>query len=349
MNTREISPAGPKMTRRTAVMTIGAAGVLGGCASLPNLTASEDALVTPDGGSLGRERNLIRSWGGDGGTMFETEYPRLVGLRGAWAVDALLLNGTRHGGDGGEQTAQLRLAPGEYINEMPVRTGYWFPFGEVVLFLGFRTNLGHAVAIGSSREKMTRLKNIRVLALGGRSGKLLDQITVDYIENYRPSRVVAEDAVFILEMIPPNTERTTYLSSRSKSIDAFQRVLAFEIASKMSVGATAEFAAKVNTTAELSIKSTSTSTISKTLEQELTKSQTDKFNSGKNYAFRIARYDIMEGDEGATWLLPTAEASLRPYTRKQYRDLRGAYSLITGAEQVLGLKVRREHGFQMLY
>ena len=124
------------------------------------------------------------SFGRADGLPFVQVAPSHVSLRtGAW-VDALILNGQQHGGNGGQRGDDLRLLNGEYINRAVIGAGYF------VDRLEFHTNFGRSISGGRSMTASTRrpiiLNNIRVLSIGGSSGRYLNGIDVMYCADYEP-------------------------------------------------------------------------------------------------------------------------------------------------------------------
>jgi hypothetical protein len=118
-------------------------------------------------------------FGGMGGEAFLAVAPETLQLRTGELVDALIINGEQHGGDGGEPTGSLELADGEYISALQIR------HGAEVDMLRMTTNHGRTIGGGGAGGTETNLFNIRVLMLGGRSGERLDRVQVNYCENYR--------------------------------------------------------------------------------------------------------------------------------------------------------------------
>ena len=122
------------------------------------------------------------SLGRNDGLPFVQVGPSHVSMRtGAW-VDALILNGQQHGGNGGQRGDDLRLLHGEYINRAAIGAGVY------VDRLEFRTNFGRSISGGRSMAGSTRrpiiLNNIRVLSIGGSSERYLNGIDVMYCADY---------------------------------------------------------------------------------------------------------------------------------------------------------------------
>ena len=117
---------------------------------------------------------LTARYGGLGGRSFDAATPRSLQLRAGNSVDALILNGSRHGGAGGDLGSSLQLGSGEYISRVEVR------HGNYVDRLVFTTNEGRVLSGGGGGGTLARLDGVRVTSIGGRSGDYLDYIEITY-------------------------------------------------------------------------------------------------------------------------------------------------------------------------
>ncbi len=111
------------------------------------------------------------SFGGNGGTEFPLEAVKSIAIRHGVNVDAIVVNGTKHGGSGGTATKTLELAAGEYINKIEVSSSLF------VNYLKITTNKGNSIE-GGKKDGKTETIGGEVLAIGGRQGNLLDQLKV---------------------------------------------------------------------------------------------------------------------------------------------------------------------------
>jgi len=109
--------------------------------------------------------------GGGGGNKFAPSKIDSIAIRHGNKVDAIIINGQKHGGDGGKKTQTLTLGENEYINKLVVR------HGEVIDYLGVYTNTGRSIGGGGSGGRQTILEGI-ILRIGGRSGNKLDCLEV---------------------------------------------------------------------------------------------------------------------------------------------------------------------------
>lgn len=115
-----------------------------------------------------------RSFGGNGGSPFPLYNPLSFGGRSGALVDNIILNGQSNGGGGGLRET-ITFADNEYINSFTIRSG------KFVDSFGFTTNKGRSWGpYGGSGGNLTTLNNIFVLGIGGRSGRLVDALTIRY-------------------------------------------------------------------------------------------------------------------------------------------------------------------------
>lgn len=122
--------------------------------------------------------------GSNDGMPFPPTAPFHLSMRAGDWIDALILNGHQHGGDGGESGDVLTVLPGEFINRAVIGAGVY------VDWLEFHTNLGRSISGGRGMSALSgtplSLDNIRVLKIGGRSSVYLNRIEVMYCADYEP-------------------------------------------------------------------------------------------------------------------------------------------------------------------
>jgi len=216
---------------------------------------------------------ITQAVGGDGGKPFDIEAINEIGVRSGERIDALFLNGNRHGGGGGRERERFTLTNGEYINYISVR------HGRLIDRLEFRTNLGRTMRHGGGGGRQTEFKDIRVLGLGGRSGNELDKLRIHYIENYEPSLVEPGRQTAILGIVPQGERIETFVSSRVSRLNSTRRLFETTFSAEQSNSAEAslgsgkgEFVAKTNST--FGFSQTITSEFIKQLETEEIQSET---------------------------------------------------------------------------
>lgn len=122
------------------------------------------------------------NFGSNDGMPFPPSAPFHLSMRAGDWIDALILNGQQHGGNGGGSSNALDLLAGEYINRAVIGVGVY------VDRLAFHTNLGRSISGGRGMSASSRtsvsLDNIRMLRIGGRSGVYLNRIEVMYCADY---------------------------------------------------------------------------------------------------------------------------------------------------------------------
>ncbi len=120
------------------------------------------------------------AFGGNGGSAFETCTDiNMIGLRTGSRVDQITINGASHGGGGGSDIGTITLGSDDYICDVEIRSG------SEVDYVRFLTSDGVSIGGGGSGGSLTRLENIRVTAIGGRSGSRVDKLEITYIPNYK--------------------------------------------------------------------------------------------------------------------------------------------------------------------
>lgn len=118
-----------------------------------------------------------RTFGGSGGNAFEVTPVRTLRLRTGSMVDQIDIDGQAHGGGGGGASPLLVLESGEFINRIEIRSG------SRIDFVSFSTNRGQRVDGGGSGGRPTTLENIRLVAISGKSGSMVDSLTFLYEQN----------------------------------------------------------------------------------------------------------------------------------------------------------------------
>jgi len=146
--------------------------------------------------------------GGNGGNDFANQSPDKIGLRYGSGVDALVLNGIQHGGNGGSATSQFELDPGDYWTHVVIRSG------TNVDYLELGSKNGRVVKGGGGGGNVClNLNDVKVIKIGGRSGEMLDNIRVEYIEHYNPRAEIAKGSWQLVCSGICNQEMTTGLVS----------------------------------------------------------------------------------------------------------------------------------------
>lgn len=112
-----------------------------------------------------------QSYGRDGGDAFPMTGIKSIQIFSGSLVDAIVINGAKYGGDGGDASPVLNLASDEIIVAIDIRSG------KYVDYLEFRTSKGNKISGGGDGGDPHSLQG-SIVALGGRSGRYLDQLDI---------------------------------------------------------------------------------------------------------------------------------------------------------------------------
>ncbi|QPM92182.1 jacalin-like lectin [Pseudooceanicola algae] len=249
--------------------------------------------------------------GGDGGKSFEEKTVRSIGFRSGERVDAIILNGERHGGNGGKERPIFEMQSDEYIDEMTIWRG-----GRIHR-IKLTTSRGRAMDVGQSGGKQSiTLKDIRVLGIGGKSGEELDKLRIRYIENYKASDLIETGVSAVVSVIPQGQRIEVSTSQRVSKLSAtrqlMETVFRFETSTETSAGASnafGEFSAKVNTTFGLEV--TSQTEINEQVETEETSTETMSYTPPRGQVgLEIVQVDVFRSQDGLAWMFPTTEPAI---------------------------------------
>lgn len=265
---------------------------------------------------------VINSYGGDGGSQFAPDYIQSLAIRSGAEVDAIIINGTKHGGDGGGMSTTLIFDTDEYISTVKIRSG------SRVDNLTFITNKGRSIGGGGGGGSEQILTNIRVIAIGGRSGARLDQIQITYVENYEPSTLVESRGQFIIGFTPQNTIQKQYTENTYKTVDSYQNITETMLSQQYNASIEAEYYAKVAFSTEIKYVNTNTTTISHELTQELKNGTYREMavNAGQ-VGILLLNGTIMKGSDGKIWMFPTTVVSYAVIAITDYQNVLNHYDL----------------------
>jgi hypothetical protein len=319
-------------TRRQVILgAVGtlSAGLLSGL--VPGTAMAENRLVSP-------------SYGGGGGASFPMQFPRRIGARGGNVVDALLLNGSQYGGGGGSGGQVEVLGADEYIDLVILR------YGNVVDNLYMTTSGGRLVHVGGQGGTWLRLseKPIRVLRIGGRSGSYLDQIAVEYVDDYRPSMRV-DEGIFVLDVAISGSTYKTYNEASSMTAQAFSRTTTLQRSLSVKASVEGEYFSKFAVETEMSTSETTTEGMSRSAELRM-KEGTERTIAvtGDTTAFLLGKGNIMRDAEGSHWMYPTALPGWALLDPGTYGRLRNHYDLTSSAATQTDLQTTKKYGFDFL-
>jgi hypothetical protein len=282
----------------------------------------------------------------------------VIGIRSGDWVDAVNLNGVRHGGEGGEPTARISLNEDDYWSEFEVcsRTVSGLgPFGkflgESISFISLTSEQGQHIEGGRHLrgEKCRGARGIRLLRIGGKSGSYLDNIKLEFVENFRPSQKVDPDATAILDFSPGGKTITTYENQRFATAQAYERITESLRGSNISIGAEAEYFAKFSASTQFETTDTTRNSIKTTTEQELRSgTSTEQTIAPDQVAVFLSNVTIMMDPEGNPWMHPNYPPSWVFLKPDRFKDMRGKYDLTGGAAVQFGLNTKLVNGYRLL-
>jgi hypothetical protein len=316
---RELCVTGP------AVMT---ATFLGGALIGISPASAAEGLLTPSFGS------------NSGGAPFTFEYPQSIGLSTAAEVDALFLNGTQHGGDGGGTRTDATLADGDYWNYFSVRHA-----GRVD-YLEFRSRNGQVVAGGGRGGEPAALSGIRILGIAGRAGARLDQIVVKYIPNYQPSTRVQPRVKVIVDVQAGPVTIKTYTDQSAQSAQSFERTIEHMSEFTMTASAEGELFSSFSVSTGLKIQDTSREFMKRSSEDVLKSGRSmEKPIPADQVGFLIAEMDVMRDANGRFWMLPRNSSFWLYLKDSDFGRLNGFYDMTGIAAAQTGRSVTEYRGF----
>lgn len=284
-------------------------------------------------------------FGGEGGNPFDMEYPTSIGMRHGRFVDALLLNGTQHGGMGGDNPTQVALNGDDYWSEFEVHAG------KYIDFLRFKSASGIEVAGGGDGgDNRAVFKGVRILRIGGRSGDNLDHIEIEFIENYQPSTIVVDSAQAVFDFQPGGREIETFSEQSLLNAQAFERITESSTEFTFNTSAEGEYFAKFSVSTGLKTTSSTKTDVKSSTEQALKSGSRTKETLEQNQAtFLIGDIRIMQDSDGHYWVVPVHA----PQWVKLFKDdfkgsLAGLYDFTSGVSIQTGLKRKRQYGLNIL-
>lgn len=264
-----------------------------------------------------------KTFGRTGGDAFSMAFVKEVGLRSDKQIDQIQINGIPHGRNGGTDRGSIILSGEEYINKVELR------HGQYIDQLKLTTNKGNSVEGGGKGGEPASLENIRVMAIGGRSGRLLDNLKIMYIDGYQPSVVEAKNQGFILSYSAPFQEFEQYEDTYYKKTDSYEKVTEQMLSQTYKASVEGEYYVKVAASTEIAIKSSTLETVRQELQTELKRGTKTKQTIPKGYVgINVVTATIMKNpEENEYWIFPTATPSYTVIKLDQLESVVGHYDL----------------------
>jgi len=273
---------------------------------------------------------VINKYGGNGGSEFASDYIMSLAIRTGARVDAIIINDKRYGGTGGSESQTLIFNSEEFISEISIHSG------SRVDNLQFTTNMGRKIGGGGTGgSEKTILTGIRVIAIGGRAGKNLDQIKITYVENYKPSSLIEKRGQFIIGFTAEGTTLKEYEEQSSKSYDSYENVTETMISQQYNASVEAEYYAKVSFSTEIKYENTQLTTIKTELEEQLLSSLSTEVTIREGMVgILLVDGTIMEGDDpigenadNPIWMYPISVLSYAVISVDNYKSVLEHYDL----------------------
>jgi len=292
---------------------------------------------------------IVVTIGGTGGGTFPLQSPAIIGMRSGSVVDALILNLKKYGGNGGSATDMIQPTGPNYFNYFSAgsksRNGH-----PVVGFLSFGTTDGALVKAGSAQPSRT-IDNCRVLSVGGKSGKVLDQIEVQLVTNYSASNNVVKTAPAVFGLIPPGSTYSDYQTQSAKNAQTYTYTSTFMTSVKVNASAAGEYYAQWSASTELTTTYSSMESIVQESDTYIeSQKKIDIPVPVGSSAFLIGSVTIWADSSGTNWIQPDTSLSLNwvVLQESQYDRLIGSYCFAAGVPIQTGLSTTTVNQFQVL-
>lgn len=241
--------------------------------STPRFSKAEIATAAEAGGKIVKHK-----FGGGGGGEFAPVSMREIRFSTGSKIDAILLNGVRHGGGGGGLTDSFRLSTHQQIKDI----GYAMDeahLGTVWIYLTDDTVLRFGTDRKTEEKRLSEelgctADALRIIALGGWSGNYLDALDAVCVVGYSDSTVAADSQTAIIGAITRGVTLKEYTSTTAKQAESYERALSqtHSVTTNASVSGTYYVTASVET--EYSYTWTSQSTMARSIEEQLQEATT---------------------------------------------------------------------------
>jgi hypothetical protein len=285
----------------------------------------------------------IDEFGGQGGSDFALEFPQSIGFRHGDLVDALSLNGNLHGGQGGDNPIIISLDTDDYWTTVEVHSG-----GSVD-YLRFKSDRNVEISGGGGGGDTHLITGVRLLRVGGRSGGSLDNIRLEYVENYKASTVIVDDAYAVLDFKPGGVKITSYREQTIQIAEAYSLITEHTSEFTMNASAEGEYYAKFSISTGLKTVDTSREEIKNSSDQAMKTSETIEDTLDSNQiGVLVGAIRIMQDSDQNYWVYPSKNPNWTKLGPSQINGLVGYYDFTSGLGAQTGLKHESQYGLQKL-
>jgi len=288
--------------------------------------------------------------GGTHGTDFDIQAIHSIGFRATDMVEAIVLNGERHGDNQGRETDVLDMQQDEYIETLIVYESYDKKRKELrVRGVTLTTSLGRKLSAGTLSGPVKKLQGVRIIGLGGNAGHMLFNLRARHIPNYQPSRKVDGDWTAVIGVIPQGQTFESFASSRVSKMNASRLFLETVTSVQQTTeggAAMGEFSAKASTTFGLTV--TTQAEFNEQVETETINSERITYAPPQGHVgLEVVKMEVFEASDGTVWFFPVTEPSIvsAPVSgdaviREQLYDMTGTLTLHLPymAEQTYGFE-----------
>ncbi|WP_027235273.1 hypothetical protein [Leisingera caerulea] len=273
--------------------------------------------------------------GGGGGSRFDHVSLRELRLESGELIEAIILNGERHGGKGKDKSNSVTLSPDVLVQDIGYSVSDGFLSGLRFHFTDGTTLQGGVLNDEKllSAELGCSQQELLVIALGGSSGKFLDSLDAVCVVGYSRSTVLARDVTAIVGAITPGMELSEYTEVASRKTESYERALSqtHSVTTSASVSGTYYVTASVET--EYAYKWSDDRTIGRDFEEVLASKATQNISVPEHaWAYlKVTRGDIIspDGSPDKSVFIPSGNNAInyRLADEHSYTNLAGHYDL----------------------
>jgi hypothetical protein len=187
--------------------------------------------------------------------------------------------------------------------------------GASIDYMKLTTNLGRSVSggVAKSGSKVEQLGDVRILSLSGTNGWYLSTINIDYVDNYKPSKVVEKKVPMIIETLPGNQEVTQFSSAENATAASTVTVNKTHFGVDANASVEAEYGATFKASVDMKYSTDSREKVSTSVMETLKTSTKTKIKiPDGSVGVRVVLVDIMQSADGGFWVSPAVTLPNEP-------------------------------------